>query len=70
METHVALGSGVLTTMVDYQTTGTHAAERSLENLENEPNTLGATTYTDQNFERTALLAPVTDRGTLFDVLI
>jgi len=70
METHVTLSSGVLTKMVDYQTTGTHSATKSLENLENKPNFLGATTYSNDHFERNALLAPITDRGTLFDVLL
>ena len=70
METHVALSSGVLDRIVDCQTTGNQTVQKSLEILENKPNTLGATTYADNNSERTALLAPITDRGTLFDILL
>ena len=70
METHVALSSGVLNSMVEHQTSGAQATTRTMEDVENKPNTLGATTYTEQNFERTAFLAPVTDRGTLFDILL
>ena len=70
METHVALSSGVLDRITDCQNSGNQITKKSLENLEKEPNTLGATTYTDNHFERIALLAPITDRGTLFDILL
>jgi hypothetical protein len=70
METHVALSSGVLTAMVDQQSSGAQSTTRTLENVEHKPNTQGSATYTAQNFDRTALLTPVVGRGTLFDLLM
>ena len=69
MESHVALSSGVTSTMVDYQTTGSQTAEKSLENLERKNESVDADTYATEHFNRNALLAPVVDRGTLFDIL-
>jgi hypothetical protein len=69
MESHVALSSGVLTTMIDHQSAGAQSTTRTIENVENDPKTQGATTFASQNFERTALLAPVIGRGSLFDLL-
>ena len=70
METHVALSSGVLSAMIDQQSSGAQSTTRTMENVENKPNTQGSATYAVQNFDRTALLTPVVGRGTLFDLLL
>lgn len=70
METHVALSSGVTSMMVDHQTAGTQATAKVQEDVKEQPKDLGDASFANQNFERNALLAPVSERGSVFDLLM
>lgn len=67
MENISALRSGVFTALIDQRPETTHEAEKAEEKVK-DPNQLGAATVTEQNGDKSALVQPVTDRGTLFDV--
>ena len=69
MEIHGALSSGFFTKVVDHQVPS-ETVERKPQPETAAPERLGAVTYSNPLEENNSLIAPVTDRGTLFDVLM
>jgi len=67
MENIGALRSGVFTAIVDQKPEVNNEPQKLSEKLE-VSNQTGTVTYADYD-EESALVKPVTDRGTLFDVL-
>ena len=69
MEVHGALSTGVFTAVVDQQNIAEERTTKALENVENKPIPAGADEQTNGQFDQNALITPVTQRGTLFDIL-
>ena len=69
MEIHGALSSGFFTAVVDQQVPA-QTAEKKPQLINADPTRLGAVTYSNLPEEDNSLLAPITDRGILFDVLM
>ena len=67
MENIGALRSGVFTAIVDQHTEANNEAEKAADKMK-DPDQAGAVTYSE-NDDKSALVKPVTDRGTLFDVM-
>ncbi len=69
MEIHGALSSGFFTAVVDQQTPAQTSEKKPLQ-INADPARLGAVTYSNLPEESNSLIKPITDRGTLFDVLM
>ena len=69
MEVHHALSSGSYRIMVDHDPQATNGPVEKNEKIATPPEQVEATTYNDRIAAQN-IVAPVTDRGRLFDALL